>query len=212
MQPRCTCGAILPDDARFCHKCGKPQFEEDAARISAQQAPEAVQAPLEPVTVSGTSLAAISFKNSRAVVISLIVAAGTMVGFLPVAYLAPALFPLFLCAMGFVTVRLYKGRSTEPMTAGAGARLGWMTGLWLFAIFAVFLALGAIMFMNPQVWQQFQETAARTPQGAAVSSMSQHEVIVQLLVMFPFCFFLFTLLSGLGGMLGAKFPLRKRAS
>src|SRR5436190_13244361 len=24
----CTCGAELPPDARFCHKCGKPQREE----------------------------------------------------------------------------------------------------------------------------------------------------------------------------------------
>ncbi|MBV9305569.1 MAG: zinc ribbon domain-containing protein [Acidobacteriaceae bacterium] len=212
MQPRCTCGAILPDDARFCHKCGKPQFEEDAARISLQQASDTVQAPSEPVTVSGTPVTGISFKNSRAVVISLVAAVGAMVGFLPVAYLAPALFPLLLCAMGFVAVRIYKSSSAEPMTVSAGARLGWMTGLWLFAIFAVLLALGAIMFMNPQVWQQFQEAAARTPQAAAVSSMSQHEAMVQLLIAFPFCFFLFTLLSGLGGMLGAKLPLRKRAS
>ena len=24
----CTCGAELPPDARFCHRCGKPQREE----------------------------------------------------------------------------------------------------------------------------------------------------------------------------------------
>src|SRR5438093_11633008 len=24
----CTCGAELPEDARFCHRCGKPQREE----------------------------------------------------------------------------------------------------------------------------------------------------------------------------------------
>src|ERR1044071_8323555 len=24
----CTCGARLPEDARFCHKCGKPQRDE----------------------------------------------------------------------------------------------------------------------------------------------------------------------------------------
>src|SRR2546427_9063086 len=24
----CSCGAQLPEDARFCHKCGKPQREE----------------------------------------------------------------------------------------------------------------------------------------------------------------------------------------
>ena len=23
----CTCGAQLPPDARFCHKCGKPQYD-----------------------------------------------------------------------------------------------------------------------------------------------------------------------------------------
>ena len=26
----CTCGAELPPDSRFCHKCGKPQREEIA--------------------------------------------------------------------------------------------------------------------------------------------------------------------------------------
>ena len=26
----CTCGAELPPDARFCHRCGKPQREETA--------------------------------------------------------------------------------------------------------------------------------------------------------------------------------------
>ena len=27
MPDRCTCGAVLPEDALFCHKCGKPQRE-----------------------------------------------------------------------------------------------------------------------------------------------------------------------------------------
>ena len=27
----CTCGAQLPPDARFCHKCGKPQYDYPGA-------------------------------------------------------------------------------------------------------------------------------------------------------------------------------------
>jgi len=212
VQPRCTCGAVLPDGARFCHKCGKPQFEEDIARINSQHTQEAVQGPLTPPVVSGALGAGISFKNSRAVVISLIVAAGAMVGFLPVAYLAPPLFPVFLCAVGFIAVRIYRGRSAELLSASSGARLGWMTGLWIFLIFAMLLALIAVMIASPEMWQQLQAAWARVPQTAPLSSLSQHEFMVRLLVMFPFCFFLFTLLPGLGGMLGAKLPLRKRTS
>ena len=212
MPSRCTCGAVLPDDARFCHKCGKPQFEENAAPINSQQSSEAAQAPLEPSAQSQTPQTGISFKNSRAVVISLVVAAGALVCFFPIALLAPPLFPIFLCAVGFVAVRVYKGRSAESLSTSAGARLGWMTGLWIFVVFAVLLALSAVMVASPELWRQLQDTWARVPQTAPLTSLSQHDFLVRLLVMFPFFFFLFTLLPGLGGILGAKFPWRKRAS
>ncbi len=212
MPSRCTCGAVLPEDARFCHKCGKPQFEENAAAALAEPTSESVQASLEPPVRSNALQTVISFKNSRAVVISLIVAAGAVVCFFPIALLAPPLFPVFLCAVGFVAVRIYKGRSAESLTTSAGARLGWMTGLWIFLVFAVLLALSAIMVANPELWQELQTTWARLPQTAPLASLSQHDFLVRLLVMFPFFFFLFTLLPGLGGILGAKFPWRKRAS
>lgn len=215
MPSRCTCGAVLPEDARFCHKCGKPQFEEYLAAADAEQASETTGVPPATVPSAARSSAlpnAISFKNSRAVVISLVVAAGAMVCFFPIAVLAPALFPFFLCAVGFVAVRVYKGRSAETLSTSAGARLGWMTGLWIFLVFAVLLTLSAVMMANPEVWQQLQATWAKLPQASAYTSMSQHDFLVRLLVMFPFCFFLFTLLPGLGGILGAKLSGRKRAS
>jgi lysylphosphatidylglycerol synthetase-like protein (DUF2156 family) len=211
--PRCTCGAVLPEDARFCHKCGKPQFEETADAVDAEQTLEAVQIPPGLPSARPNALqTGISFKNSRAVVISLIVAAGAMVCFFPIALLAPPLFPIFLCAVGFVAVRIYKGRSAESLSTSAGARLGWMTGLWIFLVFAVLLALSAIMVANSELWQQLQTTWAKLPQTAPLTSLSQHDFLVRLLVMFPFLFFLFTLLPGLGGILGAKFPWRKRPS
>ncbi len=162
--------------------------------------------------MAGALPVGISFKNSRAVVISLVVAAGAVVGFLPIAYLAPALFPVFLFAVGFVAVRIYKGRSAEALSTSAGARLGWMTGLWIFLVYSVLLAVAAMAAASPEIWKQWQTTWSRLPQTAAASNLSQHEFMMQLLIAFPFFFFLFTLLPGLGGILGAKFPLRKRAS
>ena len=135
-----------------------------------------------------------------------------MVCSFPIALLAPPLFPIFLCAVGFVAVRIYKGRSAESLSTSAGARLGWMTGLWIFVVFAILLALSAITIANPELWQQLQATWARVPQTAPLTSLSQHDFLVRLLVMFPFFFFLFTLLPGLGGILGAKFPWPKRSS
>src|SRR5689334_2027095 len=38
----CTCGAQLPEDARFCHRCGKPQRNETFA---VEPTPEIVEIP-----------------------------------------------------------------------------------------------------------------------------------------------------------------------
>jgi hypothetical protein len=213
VQPRCTCGAILPEDARFCHKCGKPQFEEDIARLAEEQPIAPVQLPIGPPLESSTpAVAGITFKNSRAVVISLLVAAGAMVGFPLIALFAAPLFPFFLCAVGFIAVRLYKGRSLEPITTSAGARLGWMTGLWIFVVVAVLLTLTSVVVASPEGWRELRTAWASVPQAARLLSLSQHEFLVQMLITLPFSFFLLTLLPGLGGILGAKFSARKRPS
>ena len=69
----CTCGAQLPPDARFCHKCGKPQYDypgitEETVEpapppVTAAPAEPAVQPPLE-----------ISFHNRLAVRIGFLAA------------------------------------------------------------------------------------------------------------------------------------------
>ncbi len=212
MQPRCTCGAVLPDDARFCHKCGKPQFEEDVARISAQEAaPGPAQAPLAP-PLAARAPTGISFRNSRAVLISLLVAGGTLIGMMAVGLLIPPLVPLVLCGAGFVAARVYRSQSTEPFTTAAGARLGWMTGLWLFLVVAILCALTALVVSNAEAWQQLKAAWAQLPQASKFLTLSQHDFVVQLLVSLPISFLFLTLLPGLGGMLGAKMSTRSRPS
>ncbi len=73
MPEYCTCGAKLPPDARFCHKCAKPQYDypgTDDAQIVSEPPPLPVPPPLP------TALAApeINFRNRIAVKIGFLAA------------------------------------------------------------------------------------------------------------------------------------------
>lgn len=212
MEPRCTCGAVLPPDARFCHRCGKPQYAEDVARLEEQER----QAAIPPTPAAETTLAeasAITFRNSRAVFISLVVAAVGLLGSLVLALAAAApLFPVFLCAVGFFAVRFYNGGSPARLSTSAGARLGWMTGLWLFVVVALMVAIVILFGSSQQGWEQMQATFARTQQAPELLKLTQHDFLVQMLLFVPFSFILLTMLPGLGGIIGAKFWARRRSS
>lgn len=207
MNPRCTCGATLPEDARFCHKCGKPQYEEDVARLAAQEIVPAPVLPQVPPALPGAS--GVSFRNGRALGITFLVAIVTLVAMITVGVLFQPLFPVVLCAGGFVATMIYNSKAKQPLSTAGGARLGWMTGLWLFLAFAVMLVATAVVVSNPDGWQEIKSMWARFPQASPLVSMSQHDVLVQLLIAFPFFFLLFTLLPGLGGILGAKLSRRR---
>jgi hypothetical protein len=200
------------DGARFCHKCGKPQFDEDVVRLNGvEQTSAPAQAPIHPPTLEeARPLAGISFRNSRAVLISLLVATGAMICFLPIALVAAPLFPIFLCGVGFVAVYIYHRGAKEPLSTSAGARLGWMTGLWIFLVTAVLLAMTALVISSPAGWEQLRAAWSQVPQTAKLLDLTQHDLLVQMLVMLPFSFLLLTMLPGLGGILGAKLSARRR--
>jgi hypothetical protein len=141
----------------------------------------------------------------------MLVAAGAFVGLIAIALLAAPLSPLILCAAGFVAARVYSGRLRQPLTTAAGARLGWMTGLWLFLVFVVACAIVAIYVASPDGWQQLKAVWSQLPQASKLLDMSQHDFLMQLLLDIPIFFFLLTLLPGLGGMLGAKMSVRRRS-
>ena len=192
-----------------------PQREEDIARMNAQEAAPAapVQAPLAPPALSSSSpVSGISFHNSRAVLVSLFVAAGALIGLLAIGVIIPPLAPAVLCGAGFVAARVYRRQSNEPLSTAAGARLGWMTGLWLFLPFAVVCALAALLAANQDVWQQIKDTWARLPQASKLLTLTQHDFEVQLLVSLPITFLFLTVLPGLGGMLGARMAPGRRPS
>ena len=126
-------------------------------------------------------------------------------GFCAVSVIAPPLVPLVFCAAGFVAALIYNGRSPEPLTVRSGARLGWMTGLWVFLLFAVISALMSIYIADPAIREQIKAlpNISRMPEAAKLLD-DPHQFLMNLAGTLVLAFFMATLLAGLGGMLGAK--------
>lgn len=199
----------MPDDARFCHKCGKPQLEEDVALAAELQPPAAPPVPTPPTAPSAGSR--IGFRNGRAVAVSIVVAALALFGMGFASLLSPWLAPLVLCAAGFLAVIIYRSQSPEPISASAGARLGWMTGLWLFLVVLICLAVVAV-YISSDAGRAALRTAPMAMANSEVAKMLDHPE--QFLAAVPLtvvqAFILITLLPGLGGILGAKLSKRVR--
>jgi hypothetical protein len=143
-------------------------------------------------------------------VVSLAVAAVSLLGLCAAAFIAPLLWPVVLCAAGFAAARLYKGHSAEPLSPAAGARLGWMTGLWLFLVFAISAALTSIYLASPNG----REALKALPNIPELAKMldNPHQFLMSVLASIIPTFLMVTLLPGLGGMLGAKLVTRGRRS
>src|SRR5205823_4682932 len=93
---RCTCGAQLPPDARFCHKCGKPQYDYPGLETGLVAQPPPPPPPPE-----------ISFRNGTAVRIGFLAALIAFIIFvIPLPFPFPRLLIAFLAA-GFLAVYLY---------------------------------------------------------------------------------------------------------
>lgn len=210
MPSHCSCGVELPPDARFCHKCGKPQFEPFHEE-SVPQAEEIVAA----VVAEAPRPLEINFHNPVAVRIALITAMlGSVLSSLPIP--PPGLWLLIsLILAGFLAVFLYTRRTSQVLSMVAGARMGWITGLFSFVISTVLLTFSVLvkggfaafyreqmqthMTNNPDMEQFLQ--LLQTPAGLAVVLFLTLGMLFIFLTVFP----------TLGGMLGAKVLERDRA-
>ncbi len=202
METRCTCGAALPEGARFCHKCGKPQYEEDIARL-AESEPRSVpaQAPLD--LPGEKKPPAIGFGNLRAVAITMAVAAFALVVLLVLAMLAPPLGLLVLCAAGYAAAYFYRRQTAQPLSTGGGAYLGLMTGLWLFLVFALCAAVVGVEVGTPTGREMLKAGMAKMPEAAKMLD-DPHQFVVSIGQALIPIFFLATISAAFGGMLAAR--------
>jgi hypothetical protein len=199
----CTCGAQLPPDALFCHKCGKPQREilpppeEPAPPVEEPAPPRYIPNPHIPSPLRDSL--PLNFHNGAAVRIGLIVAAASTIVF----FILPFLNWVF---GGFLAVFLYRRRTGSLLNTGAGMRLGWITGVLAFVLYIIPFAtqvhrmnsmmeerLRSMPGQDPALIQQMTHFFQTAPGMAMVVSFS-------LMVMF----LIITFLSMAGGALAAK--------
>lgn len=208
----CTCGAQLPPDARFCHKCGKPQYETpvEIEEAPPETEPETAK-PSAPATPP-VPLNEISYRNSVAVRIAFLAAgiASLLISFpLPV-YFAVAWLLLWLFSSGFLAVFLYVRRTGQKLTVRSGARMGWITGMFCFAIATVFFTISVIAVSSRGGLASFyrEQFGARADDANIRQFLDVLQnpagLATMLLLSLLFLFVLFTLLPTMGGALGAK--------
>jgi hypothetical protein len=205
----CTCGAQLPPDSLFCHKCGKPQREVIAPEPEPESVAEFVPPPPEPVDATPQP-PPLNFHNLVAVRIAFVVA--------PVAFLLswiPALNLVLWIAAGFLAVFFHRRRTGVLLNVRAGVRLGWITGVLMFAITTVIFTLTIVpVAANGGIAtlfrQQLKNPSDPNVQEALRMLESAPGLVTVLLVMLFMLFVFITLLSMAGGALGAKFVSRNQ--
>ncbi len=197
MQEKCTCGATLVEDALFCHKCGRPTREIVCAE------PEPPPPPLPPPLPETAPPPPIGFGNGIAVRIALLAGVLSIVLSSPIARIAPPLAIIPLAGAGGFAVFLYKWRTGQRLSAMSGAHLGWICGVFGFAISAL---LTAVLFTQPSSiemlrtqWRQLGMSEAQVTQ-----TLNELHNPLTILIGAGFAFALFTVLPAFGGAIGAK--------
>ena len=140
MPDYCTCGAELPPDSRFCHKCGKPQREEMVVEQPPTPPPLDFVPPTAPIPTPLTP----SFHNPIAVRVALFVASFASL----LCVLLPFGCVVWLPSAGFAAVYLFSRRTGQRLSVRSGARMGWIAGIMSFAIFTVVFTFGTVAIAN----------------------------------------------------------------
>jgi hypothetical protein len=118
----------------------------------------------------------------------------------------PAAPTVGLVAAGFLAVYLYQRRTGQRLSVVHGAHLGWISGIFGFAITAVLLSAIVVMLSDPAVLDAMREQLKSRPGSQAdIDQMiemtrSPSNLLVAVAVMF----LMFTVLPACGGALGAK--------
>jgi hypothetical protein len=208
MLPVCTCGTELPEGARFCFRCGKPQREEDIERMS--PAISAVVPPPLPATQSQQSPgeAGVTFANPLALRTALFIACLTtgLEVFPPLLLVAP-LFG------GLAAVMLFQKRIGRALPMSSAVKLGWMTAILNTILGTVAVTVTALMDGLGPLRDAMRQQAANNPQQQQALQM-MNDPFVMAAAVFLSWLLVFALISALciaGGAIGARFA-RPRTS
>lgn len=194
----CSCGAQLPPDALFCHKCGKPQREIVVAEPEAAPTPEFI--PVPPPSSRPREARPLNFQNPVALRVALMVAIAVTI----LSFVMPFLNWL---AGGFFAVLFYRRRTGSLLNVNAGLRLGWITGILAFVLSATVFSIQVVPHFGTLIEQQVRNLPTRDP--VLLEQMTQffHSgpgIATALTFSLGAMFIMITVLTMVGGALGAK--------
>jgi hypothetical protein len=209
----CTCGAELPPDARFCHRCGKPQREEAILETIEPALP-----PPAPAAVPRVSPPGLNFHNPTAVRVGLLMASiASLLSALPVMAAGLVGLVVWWLTAGFLSVYLYRRRTGQFLTVDSGLRMGWITGLLGSAITTVLFTVSVVPLARgggiaAMYEEQMRKMSVSDPnmEQALKALQSPGGMAVLLIVALLFFFAIITFLCTAGGALGAKLVGRER--
>ncbi len=181
-----------------------------AAEPEPEATAEAAPLPAVPAAAPPPQPPGINFHNLVAVRIAFVVA--------PVAFLVsgiPALNVVLWLAAGFLAVLFHGRRTGVLLNVRAGVRLGWITGVFMFAITTVIFTLTVVpMAANGGIAALFRQQLKNPTDPNVQEALRMLEtapgLFAILLVMLFMLFVFITLLSMAGGALGSKFVGRNQ--
>lgn len=198
----CTCGAELPPDALFCHRCGKPQ--RDLLPVDHGEA-----ATIQPVAPAATVFqkrvavpaAAMGFRNPMAVRVGMMMAGLATL----VSTLFGVLTLVWFFAAGFAAPFAYNRRTGSPLSIREGARMGWIVGVFGCLITGLLSLVGMLLFSRrsmSDLQEQLERLSMSPAEVEAVLSIIRSPTGFALIFAIT-CGFLLLLCTA-GGALGAK--------
>ena len=137
------------------------------------------------------------------------VAAFTLVVLYLGVILLPPIVPVILCGAGFAAAKFYKSQTLQPLSKGGGAFLGLMTGVWLFLVVALCLAIFSIEISSPAGQEILSAAAQKLPQLAnnpeAEKLLHNPQELMSGVrgALIPM-FFIITISAAFGGMLAGR--------
>jgi hypothetical protein len=194
----CTCGTKLVDDARFCHRCGRPTSEEFV-----EAAPAVPPPPPAPTIQEKIAQLPVNFSNPIAIRVALLMSVAIIpVEMMPFLNLLSIVWWL---GAGWCAVFLYRRLTGSVLSIRAGARLGSITGILTFLGYAIVVTIGIVAAGNEFVAQLEKQS----PEVAQVVHDPTSLFAIIMLAM-ALLFALVAAICAAGGALGARFAARQQ--